>query len=285
MGDWGLYMFTHGTQLAHKTYTTKVSAMLFVPRWSVLEYCFENYDSSVTATTPTISWTSSSFNDAATYLETQQRNFETVGITVNNFLSTGVMDVEDPCDIQLDLTLSAGAQDILEYYEGNFDTAACVLEDTFCPSVGTPALSATPPDSCLSFQGTSPQFQYDRCDHTESTADLTTTVKCEVTNSGAPASLTKDQAITLHDNELFIRDCNDQTVTIHDSVTFTVYLEYEGDSSADFSDVDYTITYDGVATPAYVTESENNGSMEIKIEPNDCAIYDVDTDKILALNI
>jgi hypothetical protein len=78
---------------------------------------------------------------------------------------------------------------------------------------------------------------------------------CSLISGTATASKTKTQLITLKDNELKLRDCQAKDLTIHSVLEFTVYLDYEGTTSEDFSDVSFTITYNGLSKPYYVTET------------------------------
>lgn len=148
-------------------------------------------------------------------------------------------------------------------------------------------MTAAPPNGCVSFQDASPQFSYNSCSGTDSTLDLSTTITCTLANNGDPVSAIPAvvQTITLIDNELILQDCKDQSVEIHDTTTFTFYLDYKGDNSEDFSDVDYTITYDGAPKPSYVTEVQTDGSMQVTIAPRDCKVYSDNDDANLFMQV
>ena len=174
-----------------------------------------------------------------------------IAFSVGYSILSNNSDIEDPCDIALELTVAA-AQTIYEYYDGSWSGISCAQDESYCD--GTPVLTASQPDPCLTLDSATGVFSYTNCDHTEADLAMNSLLTCTLTSGSVTVTETATQLITLKDNELVLRDCNPQAVTIHGNLPFTVYLDYEGDSSADFSDVTYTITYDYAGKPDYVDE-------------------------------
>jgi len=98
--------------------------------------------------------------DASSVLESEGKSYNSVPLTVTPFSATEAMDIEDPCDINLELTVP-NAVTIMENYDGTWDGVSCAQVDSYCD--GTPALSWIDPNSCLGFNTVSGTFTYDSC--------------------------------------------------------------------------------------------------------------------------
>jgi hypothetical protein len=80
-------------------------------------------------------------------IDASSLNLDTTNLVVYDSFSVGSSslsindsDIEDPCDINLELEVP-GAQTILEYYEGSWNGISCEQVDSFCD--GTPTLQWT----------------------------------------------------------------------------------------------------------------------------------------------
>jgi len=75
---------------------------------------------------------------------------------------------------------------------------------------------------------------------------LDTTLSCTLDNSGDAANSGDFvQEVTLLENNFEILNCNPLTLEIHSEDEIIVSIDYSGDSSADFSQIVFEITYDG----------------------------------------
>jgi len=121
-----------------------------------------NADTSLTTDlASTISWSTPNFSNAAAAFSFDAFNTIFPDPVSPGYASVGVnSDIEDPCDINLELTVP-DAVTILENYDGTWDGVSCAQVDSYCD--GTPVLNWIQPDSCLDFDTGSGTFTYDSC--------------------------------------------------------------------------------------------------------------------------